>query len=268
VKRVDTYTHGHHQSVLRSHQWRNIANSASFMVTRLRPESQILDVGCGPGTISAELSLITTVGGVIGIDLSPEVLRIAREAHPRQSYPRLDFEQGDLYRLRFPDSSFDVVYAHQVLQHLSQPIDAIQEMRRVLRPGGIIALRDADYGAFAWSPPMPEFDSWMSMYQEVTRRNGANANGGRFLKGWVQSAGFNLIEVSGSVWSFSTPEDRNWWGTSWAERVLESDFARQAVEYGIADQNILENISQAFRRWSEGETSVFFVPNFEIIAKK
>jgi SAM-dependent methyltransferase len=238
------------------------------MVTRLRPESQILDVGCGPGTISAELSLITTVGGVIGIDLSPEVLRIAREAHPRQSYPRLEFEQGDVYRLRFPDSSFDVVYAHQVLQHLSRPIDAIHEMRRVLRPGGIIALRDADYGAFAWSPPMPEFDSWMSMYQEVTRRNGANANGGRFLKGWVQSAGFNLIEVSGSVWSFSTPEDRNWWGTSWAERVLESDFARQAVEYGIADQNILENISQAFRRWSEGETSVFFVPNFEIIAKK
>lgn len=238
------------------------------MLPNLGPESHILDVGCGPGTISAELSRITSKGRVTGIDLSPDVLQFAREAHPKEKYPRLEFVLGDVYSLPFPDGNFDVVYAHQVIQHLSRPIDAIKEMKRVLKKGGVLALRDADYGAFTWSPQMPEFELWMSIYQKVTARNGANANGGRFLKGLVHAAGFSSIEVSGSVWSFSSPEDRQWWGTSWADRVLESDFARQAVDYELTDKKGLENISQAFRRWSEDETAVFFVPNFEVIAKK
>ena len=238
------------------------------MLPHLGTQSRILDVGCGPGTISAELSLITSDGGVIGIDLSQDVLRIAREAHPKDSYPRLEFALGDVYRLAFPVNSFDVVYAHQVMQHLSRPIDAIREMRRVLKPEGILALRDADYGTFAWSPDTPEFDRWMSIYQEVTNRNGATANGGRYLKGWVHAAGFDSIEVTGSVRSFSTPQDRQWWGKSWAKRVLESDFAQQALDYGLADRTTLQDISQAFLRWSEDETGVFFVPNFEVIARK
>lgn len=238
------------------------------MLSHLGAQSRILDVGCGPGTISAELSLITTDGGVTGIDLSEDVLRIAREAHPKESHPRLEFAIGDVYRLAFPDNSYDVVYAHQVMQHLSRPIDAIREMRRVLKPNGILALRDADYGTFAWSPDIPEFDRWMTIYQEVTARNGAAANGGRYLKGWVHAAGFNSIEVTGSVWSFSSPQDRQWWGRSWAKRVLESDFARQALDYGLADRTTLQDISQAFLRWSEDETAVFFLPNFEVIARK
>jgi ubiquinone/menaquinone biosynthesis C-methylase UbiE len=214
------------------------------------------------------MSLLTTQGKVTAVDLSGDVLRIAREAHPVSKYKNLDFKIEDVYQLRFPDNSFDIVYAHQVLQHLSKPVDALREMKRVLKSDGIIAVRDADYGAFTWSPDFPELDLWMSIYQKVARANNATANGGRYLKGWVQEAGFNSLEITGSVWSFSTPEERNWWGSSWSERILKSEFARQTLEYEITDQETLEDISRAFLRWADDERSVFFIPNYEVIAKK
>lgn len=265
---MDTYTHGHHESVLQSHRWRTIANSAAFMASYIKPTSQILDIGCGPGTISAEFSLLTTSGKVTAIDLSDQVIQIARATHPTSKYPNLEFGVGDSYRLHFPDNCFDIVYAHQVLQHLSRPIDALKEMRRVLKSDGLLAVRDADYGAFTWSPDIPELVTWMEIYQAVAHQNGATANGGRYLKGWVLDAGFNSLDISGSVWTFSSLKDRRWWGTSWSERILKSDFAGQALGFGLADQKTLENISQAFLRWADDEKSVFFIPNYEVIARK
>ncbi len=265
---MDNYTHGHHESVLRVHQWRTVANSAAFLLPYLTTSSQLLDVGCGPGTISAELSLLTPQGGVTAIDLSDEVIEIARRSHPLEDYPNLNFDSGDVYRMKYPDNTFDIVYAHQVLQHLANPVEALVEMRRVLKPNGILAVRDADYGAFTWAPPAAEFDLWMKIYQEVTRQNGATANGGRYLKGWVSEAGFSSLVVSSSVWTFSTVEDRQWWGGSWAERVVESSFAVQALSYGIADLAQLESISQTFKRWAKDESAIFFIPHVEVIARK
>lgn len=265
---MDKYTHGHHESVLRVHQWRTVANSAAFLLPYLAPDTKLLDVGCGPGTISAELSLSTPQGSVTAIDLSSDVIELAKREHSAADYPNLNFDTGDVYALNYPDNSFDIVYTHQVLQHLGKPIEALLEMKRVLRPGGIIAVRDADYGVFSWSPALAEFDAWMAIYQEVTRRNGATANGGRALKGWVSKAGFHSLEVSGSVWTFSTLKDRQWWGGAWAQRVLKSDFADQALKYGVADSAQLESISAAFMRWVADDEAVFFVPNYEVIARK
>jgi ubiquinone/menaquinone biosynthesis C-methylase UbiE len=264
----DTYTHGHHDSVLRSHRWRTAENSAGHLLPYLRPGMKLLDVGCGPGTITIDLAARVAPGAVLGIDRERGVITEAGRLLPAGSSANVKFTTGDVYSLDLGDRSFDVVHAHQVLQHLADPVAALVEMRRVLRPGGILAVRDSDYGGFIWAPSDRLLDRWMDLYHDVCRQNGADADAGRYLTGWVREAGFTEFEPSTSTWTFADAGDRAWWGGLWAERVLESSFAEQAVEYGLSTREELSSISRSWRRWAEQEDGFFVVLHAELIARR
>jgi ubiquinone/menaquinone biosynthesis C-methylase UbiE len=262
----ERYTHGHHESVLRSHLWRTAENSAGFLLPHLGDDFVVLDVGCGPGNITADLATRVPHGAVTGIDQSADVVARASSDYSVEVHPNLSFQVGDVFALPYEDASFDVVYVHQVLQHLSDPVAALKEMRRVLRTPGVVAARDADYGGFIWAPDDPVLDRWMDLYHRVTRANGADADGGRHLKKWVRTAGFEDLIVTTSNWTYESDDEREWWGGLWAERVVHSDFARQALEYRLASNEELEEISSAFRRWAGDPDGVFVVPSFEVLA--
>jgi ubiquinone/menaquinone biosynthesis C-methylase UbiE len=264
---TDRYSHGHHESVLRSHRWRTAENSAAFLLGHLAPGMTLLDVGCGPGTITADLATRLEEGTVIGIDLSEEVVALARQ-QLASSGADLSFRTGDVYSLDFVDATFDVVYMHQVLQHLSRPVEALAELRRVLKPEGLLAVRDADFGAFAWYPADPSLNRWMDVYHQLTSRNRAQADAGRHLKAWVHAAGFDDVVISSSNWTFQSDEERRWWGGLWADRIRESEFARQCFEYGLASERELAEFSDAFLRWSGEPDAVFIVVNGEVLARR
>jgi ubiquinone/menaquinone biosynthesis C-methylase UbiE len=151
-----TYTHGHHESVLRSHKWRTVDNSAAYLAPRLISGSSVLDLGCGPGTITVDIGRRVAPGRVLGIDASVDVIEEARR--DAGGGPNVEFSVGDLYALDTADDTFDVVHAHQVLQHLADPVGALREMKGVCKPGGLVAPRDGDYGAFRWYPDEPAMD--------------------------------------------------------------------------------------------------------------
>jgi SAM-dependent methyltransferase len=262
----DTYTHGHHDSVLRSHRWRTAENSAGYLLPELRPGMSLLDVGCGPGTITHDLAERVAPGRVVGIDRAVEVIESARAGGAAET--DVAFETGDVYSLEFGDGSFDVVHSHQMLQHLTDPVRALREMRRVLAPGGVLAVRDSDYGAFVWGPDDPLLDRWLSLYHAVCTRNGADADAGRHLLAWTRSAGFTELRASSSTWTFANESEREWWGGLWADRVLASAFAEQAVEYELCTREELEAISDAWRRWSAAQDGVFIVVHAEILARR
>ncbi len=264
----DVYTHGHHASVLRSHSWRTAENSAAHLLPQLQPGQRLLDVGCGPGTITVDLARRVAPGEVIGIDASEAVLDTAR-AHAADAGIEVTFAVGDAYALEFPDASFDVVHAHQVLQHLTDPVAALREMRRVTRPGGVVALRESDYGAMTWYPSSPGLEEWRHLYHEVTTANRAQADAGRRLLSWTLQAGFTPDQVtpSAGVWCFATPEDRLWWSSLWAERVVESDFARQAREYGLADDVALESLRDAWEAWGAEPDGWYATLHGEVLAR-
>jgi ubiquinone/menaquinone biosynthesis C-methylase UbiE len=263
----DVYTHGHHESVLRSHTWRTAGNSAGYLLAELEPGLDLLDVGCGPATITVDLARRVAPGRVVGIDRAAEVIASA-SAFAAEQGVAIALQAADVYALPFPGASFDIVHAHQVLQHLTDPVRALREMRRVLRPGGVLAARDSDYACFAWAPPDPGLDRWLEVYRAVARRNGAEPDAGRYLKGWAIDAGFDDVRASSSTWTYADPRSCAWWGGLWADRCEQSSFGEQAVSYGLSTRRELTTMAAAFRAWSTRPGAFFMVPHGEILARR
>ena len=263
----EAYLHGHHDSVLRSHRWRTAENSAAYLLPWLTAAAHVLDVGCGPGTITVDLAARVPDGQVTGIDAAAEALADARAEAARRDQRNVTFDAGDVRHLDFADAAFDVVHAHQVLQHLTDPVAALAEMRRVCRPGGVVAARDGDYGGFLWYPGDPELAEWRTLYQRVARATGGEPDAGRRMIAWARRAGFTDVRASASVWLFSTPEERSWWGGLWADRLTQSAFGEHAIGHGVATRSDLQRLAGAWHRWASSDDGWFLIPHGEILCR-
>lgn len=261
------YTHGHHESVLRSHTWRTAANSAAYLLDAVQPHMRILDIGCGPGTITADLAELVPEGHVTGVDHAPGILDRARATAAERGLENVEFAVADVHALDYPDDSFCVVHAHQVLQHVGDPVRALSEMRRVCAPGGIVAARDADYSAMTWYPNSPAMDDWLELYLRVARANGGEPDAGRRLKSWALEAGFSDVTASAGTWCYSSPEERAWWSGLWADRTVASAYAERAVLGGHADAGELRTIADAWREWGSRDDGWFTVLHGEILCR-
>ncbi|HEX3607178.1 MAG TPA: methyltransferase domain-containing protein [Candidatus Dormibacteraeota bacterium] len=259
----EIYTHGHHESVLRSHRRRTAANSAAYALDRLTPGADVLDVGCGPGTITVDLARRVAPGRVVGIDRAPDVLEAARR--DAAGAAGVEFVEGDVYALPVEDAGFDVVHAHQVLQHLADPVAALREMRRACRPGGVVAARDSVYAAMSWHPADPLLDRWLDLYRRAAIANGGDPDAGRRLLSWALAAGFSEVVPSASAWCFATPDERDWWGGMWADRIVASALATQMRETGLATDAELGAISAAWRRWAAAPDAWFGILHGEVV---
>lgn len=268
----EVYSHGHHESVVSAHAVRTAADSAPHLLPHLAAGQRLLDVGCGPGSITLDLARLVASpdgsGRAIGVDRSEDVLATARARAAEEGVRNADFETGNIYDLQYDDGSFDIAHAHQVLHHLADPVAAVRELRRVTAPGGLVALREADYAAMSWYPDNPALDRWREVYDSISRSNGAEPNAGRRLLSWALDAGFDPAElqVSASTWIHGTDATRRTFGLGWADRALHSSYAGQALERGFADQEALEGIAAGWRHWAADPSGVFVMPSVELIA--
>src|SRR5215831_16083402 len=92
----DTYTHGHHESVLRSHSWRTAENSAGYLLPRLRPGMSLLDVGAGPGTITADLARLVEPGRTTALEANEAALDITKATFEKSDV-KVEFVVGDVH---------------------------------------------------------------------------------------------------------------------------------------------------------------------------
>ena len=184
---------------------RTAAHDAAFFIRHLRPGMRVLDVGCGPGSITQGLAELVAPGSVVGIDIQAALIERARALGAAGEQTNLHFEVADLYRLPFADQTFDAAFSNGVLMHLAEPMRALAQLRRVLRPGGIIGVRDPDFGAVLYAPMTPTFQRWLELRVRVRQYNGGDPFLGRHHRRLLLDAGFADVEAGASVDSAGTP---------------------------------------------------------------
>ncbi|EFX06248.1 ubiE/COQ5 methyltransferase [Grosmannia clavigera kw1407] len=245
---------------------RTAEKDGAFLLPHLRKTDHILDVGCGPGSITAGFAQYVPEGTVVGVDISAEVLaratQRAAELGLATSGPgSVSFQQADvLAGLPYADDTFDAVYCSQVIPHLA-PLDharrAVAEMRRVLKPGGVLASRDGTETLF-YPRHLDLGRLWVENNKRVIR-TGAPAEqdiSGASVPGLFRSAGFGAdnetkISIGASTWVQSSRQERQWLAWRASGQLQPGDPFRQSwLDAGITEAEIEETLA-AVRQWAE-----------------
>jgi len=265
-----TYTQGHAAPVISHHSWRTVENSASFVLPYLRQDTTLLDVGCGPASITLDFASRLPQGHVYGIDLGESVIREAKELAKQQGANNTTFVTGDIFDLKacgLDEIRFDIIHANQTLLHIPDRVGALRAMKNAVKPGGIIAIRDADFDTFLHSPLFPELHRSIEIMATSLEAGGAHPRGARDLVSVAMAAGFprDKVKVSLSNWLYSKPEERHMWANSMTERFLHTDLRHRAIDICGATEQELEDIVKAWQRWIECEDAIWMFAHVEIL---
>ncbi|ODQ56933.1 hypothetical protein WICANDRAFT_36397 [Wickerhamomyces anomalus NRRL Y-366-8] len=256
------YRDGHDASISLTHSWRNVKNSCAYMLNFIKPTDKILDVGCGPGTITYDLGKYVPKGEIIGIEPTKELIDEAlRDETTKKSQPNVSFEVCSVYSLPYPDSCFDIVHAHQVIVHLENPLKALQEMKRVLKPGGYICCRDGDLQACIFYPEV--FKEPLFYYLEKATTEFTCWYGGSRLKELFIGVKFKPDKIihTTSTWCISSRADRELFSNMYIKRL-------DSIKYNSSDKYTKSQLKEAWLQWANDDKASWVQIHGEVIAQK
>jgi len=161
-----------------------------FLLPHVRSGVDVLDVGCGVGSIALDLAPTVAPGRMVGIDADSGQIEAARTSAAERGVDNAEFVTASVYELPFEKATFDVVYANAVLMYVRDQVLALTEMRRVLGPDGLAAVIDDDLGTVVISPDRPELELAPRLFERAVAHEGGNARYSRRLRTLMLEAGF------------------------------------------------------------------------------
>ena len=192
---METYTPGYSEVAAAFMARRRLDPNGAFFLPHLNPGTSVLDCGCGPGTITRDIASLVSPGKVTGVDFSADQVALATREAKVQGIANAEFRQGSVYELPFADNSFDAVFSHALLEHLKEPVRAAIELKRVLKPGGMLGVCTPDWGGFLLAPPSEKLLLAFEAYKQLQNRNGGDVYCGHKLGLYVEQAGFENIAM-------------------------------------------------------------------------
>jgi ubiquinone/menaquinone biosynthesis C-methylase UbiE len=228
------------------------SSHAAFFTRYLKAGMRVLDCGCGPGTITLDFAEIVAPGEVWGIDIDEGYIARAKELAAGRNLANVHFRSANIYEIPFPDETFDAVFAHAVLEHISRPLDALLEIRRVLKAGGVVGVRNADFGGHLVAPDDPLLAQTFQLMATLMERNGGHPFIGRALRGLLHQADFRAIYASAGYETHGEPEAIRSWANFLASAFSEHGIlGAQMVKWQLANAEELEKLGAAWTAWSE-----------------
>jgi ubiquinone/menaquinone biosynthesis C-methylase UbiE len=244
------YTPGYSDNATAFMARRSLDVHGAFVIPLLREDMAVLDLGCGPGTVTVDLARRLPRGRILGLDREESQIGRAREAAAIACLANVEFTVGDASCLALQPASFDLVFAHALFEHLPDPMQALRQIKASLRPGGHIALRSPDWGGFLLYPETTACREAMAAYESLQSRNGGDTHAGRKLAAWLSEAGFSRPRLSASFEIYSSAS------------MIADYLARQLEAAGEGRD------AKNLREWAQAPHAVFAQSWFEAIAQK
>ena len=262
------YTMGYGEEFQRLLRRRSAELNSSHLLPHLRPGMRLLDVGCGPGTISLGLARAVEPGDLHGIDIEESQIEIARNAATAGGHGNAHFRVGDATCLPFEDSSFDVVHSHALLMHVPGTSSVLAEMMRVLKPDGLISARDMIGASCFIQPPLGDMAAAWQTFTNLIEANGGQPDMGKHLKWHLREAGFEDICASASFESFSSAEDIAFFhglATGW---FLAPDTVAATCKAGLATREQFDEWRRNLDAWRCAPDALSALAWGEVVGRK
>ena len=242
---------------------RTAATSCAYLRPYIKEDSNILDVGCGPGVITADLAKIASKGKTIGVDNNAGIIKEAAAAFPPSAVPNLTYTLGDASTLEaFADNSFDIVHAHALFVHVPDAVPVLKQFYRVCKPGGIVAIRESNpVSVLSLKPDVPAIRQYWDRAMAIMAKMGGHPDAGRKLEGWAKEAG--LGSDGGKIVTSSSPQFQ----PSHLVRTTGAP-AEQAIQYGMATKEEMEEWRKGWEEWEAAEGHEWIFETGEILCWK
>jgi ubiquinone/menaquinone biosynthesis C-methylase UbiE len=234
---------------------RNASDYADFLIPYLTPTSRVVDVGCGEGTISVGLAEVA--GHVVGVDLDDAAVADARRNATKRGIGNVEFREGTVYSLRLPDNDFDACLCHSVLEEIDRPLDALHEIKRTLKSGGVLGAACVEYGGLILAGPKePLLRRFYAIRERTWQLDaGSDPYRGRALRGLLANAGFEGVVATAKYFSYGTSDAVRAFGMARAEDCRDERYATSAQAHGLATVRDLRAMENAWFEWSQSPHS-------------
>ena len=262
------YTMGFSDEFLETFRRYTVESHARHLLPYLRPGLRVLDFGCGPGTISVGLAKAVSPGEMHGVDMEESQVDLARKAATASGLDNAIFHVADVFDMPFQDGFFDVAHCHNVLMHVPDTAGVLAEVKRLLKPGGIISCREMISESSFTQPDFGVIRKAWNSFEDLLAADDGHPQMGKELKNHALEAGFTNIRVTGSFDMYSTPADVAFIFKLAHQWFLSPEITEAAIKYGASTPDLADAIAKAYDAWKEHPGALCGVGFGEIVAGK
>ena len=248
---LPVYTSGFGDAYVRFLMRRAAESHAAYLLPYLRPGLRVLDMGCGPGTISAGLAKAVEPGELHGVDMEESQVELARSVAEEAGQANAIFHVADITDLPFEDGFFDVAHSHQALSYIPDTQAALAEVKRVLKPGGILGCREIMCESCFIHPDIDGVGRIWDLFEDVLAGDDCHPQMGTEMKSHILEAGFTNIRLTASFDIFSSPTDIAFAHDFLSNWILSPEITEAAIKYSAATEELCENLRAALDKWKD-----------------
>jgi ubiquinone/menaquinone biosynthesis C-methylase UbiE len=262
------YAFGYSPAAIAMMESRSAEANAGFFLEHLTPGMHVLDIGCGPGSITVGLAEAVAPGEVVGVDIEPSQVALGRERAASLGLENCRFETGSVYELPLADDSVDAVFGHTILMQFSDAEPVLEEVKRVLKPGGIVGFREIDVGASLFHSEQSALRQVLWTLRHAVLHNDGNPDVGRSLPTILARAGFDITSIAPTYNSASTPEAKAGTYRAMARLWEQGDFVDQAESLGWIDTADRASMTERLQREATDRDSFSGTTYVAVVARR